>query len=672
MIEIEKINWGKGLPYPLGVSLQGQSINFALVSRSATAVFLCLIERKTEKLIVELPLSPSVNRTGDVWHISVNSDLSDVVYAYRVLPKERSAQDFLLDPYAKSVATSNTWGLRPSGVLYKPFGNILFNGNFDWENDQPPNLPLNQLIIYEMHVRAFTKSPTSKVRHPGTFLGVIEKIPHLLDLGINAVELLPVQEFNELEYRELHPTLKKELYNFWGYSTVNFFSPMNRYAVSNDVQASIREFQTMVKALHKHKIEVILDIVFNHTADGGKKGIPLSFKGVDPAIYYMFNEKGEYLDFSGCGNTFNANDPIVIEFILSVLRYWVIEMHVDGFRFDLCSALTRGSTGVPLENPPLIEAITKDPFLAKVKLIAEPWDAAGLYQVGNFGFNSKRWSEWNGKYRDTVRCFMKGSPWTSGHFAMRLCGSDDLYKTRGPCASVNFVTCHDGFSLADLVSYNTKHNWSNGEDNKDGSNDNHSWNCGAEGPTDNRKINVLREKQMKNFHLALMISKGIPMLCMGDEYGHTKLGNNNTWCHDDDLNWFQWDRLEKNGSFYRFYRALIRFRKHHSIFERTDFLTTEDVDWHGTESFKPDWNSNNQFVAFTLKDRKRSQEFYIAFNAEDHVQTIQIPEPPYRKDWRWIVNTANPSPEDFYENDTGPLLQGNSLKMASYSAIVLG
>ena len=674
MADAPTLEISKGSPSPLGVSMNHLSLNFAIVSTQATEVSLCLYDRATERLIAELTLSPEINKTGDVWHVAIKNLPCDVVYAYRMKPLLMPEQGLLLDPYAKCTNTSNVWGKNSKLPLsqqnsYQPLGEIIFGNGFDWENDTSPGIPLNQLMIYEMHVRGYTEHSSSCVNNPGTFLGFIEKIPHLIELGINAVKLLPIQEFNELEYQRTHPSMKSQLFNYWGYSTVNYFSPMNRYASSMGHGAAINEFKTLVKALHKKKIEVILDIVFNHTAEGGQNGVIHSFKGIDNPLYYLLDEKNGYLDYSGCGNTVNANNPIVIELIISCLRYWVTEMHVDGFRFDLASALTRNLNGKPMEAAPLIEAISKDPILANVKLIAEPWDAAGLYQVGNFSPGSKRWSEWNGKYRDNIRRFIKGTPWTSGEFAMRLCGSDDLYRDRGPTASINFVTCHDGFTLADLVSYNQKHNLPNGENNRDGSNDNESWNCGAEGLTANPKILSLRQRQMRNFHLALMLSQGVPMVLMGDEYGHTKDGNNNTWCQDNDLNWFLWDKLEENQDFYRFYRALIHFRKKHPILQRTTFLTNQDVDWHGIEPFKPDWNRNTPFVALTLKDIKSSNDLYIAFNAQDHAQSIHLPQPAHMRHWRWVVNTANPPPTDYFDN--GPFLLESNYRMNAFSAILL-
>jgi isoamylase/glycogen operon protein len=661
----------KGVPSPLGPSMQGEEVNFALYSSNANPVSLCIFDRENENPIAEIPLLPEVNKTGNIWHISVSNIDPNSVYAYKISSKMNPEHHYLLDPYAKSLSTTKTWGKNNSRDLYRPFADIIQYYPFDWGTDSPPNIPLNELIIYEVPVRSFTRHPSSKIDHPGTFLGIIEKIPHLVDLGINAVELLPVQEFNECEYRLTHPSVKSTLFNLWGYSTVNFFAPMNRFAVSKDPGAAIGEFKEMVKKLHEHGIEIILDVVFNHTAEGDETGPVISFKGIDNALYYILDEHGAYRNFSGCGNSLNANEPAVLEMIIDCLCYWVTEMHVDGFRFDLASALTRGPDGTFIEKPPLIEAITTNPILSKIKLIAEPWDAAGLYQVGRFAPETKRWSEWNGQYRDSVRRFIKGSPWASGEFATRLCGSQDLYHDRGPCNSINFVTSHDGFSLADLVSYNCKHNIENGEGNRDGFADNLSWNCGIEGPTENKKIQALRERQMKNFHLALMISQGIPMIVMGDEYGHLKNGNNNTWCQDNDLSWFNWDKLKENGAFYRFYKQLIYFRKKHPILKRLTFLSHQDVDWHGTEPFKPEWNSDMRFVAFTLKDHQHNQDLFIAFNAQDHNQVVQLPPPPYSKHWRWVVNTANPSPFDFFENDEGPTQTENSFRMPAYSSIVL-
>lgn len=669
----------KGFPSPFGTSKQDEGINFALASKSAVEVTLCLYDRQSEQPIAEIPLSSETNKTGDVWHILIRDLPDHIAYAYRIKgggdrpPRLHNIDKFpIADPYALEMATRAVWG-APSDFpgIYLPICEITTEIDFDWGGDVSPGIPFNDLIIYEMHVRGFTQDTSSSVKHPGTFLGVIEKIPHLLELGVNAVELMPVSEFDELEYRLTHPHAKKPLYNYWGYSPVSYFSPMKRYASKDFSGTGIKEFKMMVKELHRNKIEVILDVVFNHTAEGGETGTILSFKGIDDAIYYMLDKEGDYLNFSGCGNTFNSNQPRVLELIVSCLRYWVTEMHVDGFRFDLASALTRGTDGQPLLKAPLIEAITTDPILAGVKLIAEPWDAIGLYQVGHFCPETRRWSEWNGKYRDGVRRFMKGSKGANGEFAMRICGSEDLYHSRSPVSSINFVTAHDGFTLADLVSYNVKHNMENGEDNCDGSNDNESWNCGVEGQTSNTKVLLLRERQMRNFLLALMVSQGVPMLLMGDEYGHTKFGNNNTWCQDNRLNWFLWDKLQAHKGFFRYFKKLIHFRKSHPVLRRTTFLTNRDVDWHGIEPLKPDWSGLSGVVALTIKDHVNEQDLYIAFNAQDHSIVIFTPSPPYSKHWHWVVNTANPSPLDIYDDHQGPVMKEHSYKMIPYSAIML-
>lgn len=672
----------KGDVQPYGASFQKEGVNFAIFSKFATQVTLCLFDRNTGELLEEFELSPEENKSGDVWHIFIHDLPPNIAYAYRMDgPKaEDKSQiydknDLLLDPYAKALATSTHWGKVTSfpalkNTSYLPLGDIVAPLPFDWGNDRRPLIPPKDLIIYEMHVRGFTIHSSSQVKNPGSFLGVIEKIPHLLKLGVNAVELLPIHEFDETEYARMHPGTKRNLYNYWGYSTVNFFAPTNRYAVGQNPGDVITEFKTMVRELHRHGIEVILDVVYNHTAEGDERGPTFSFKGIDNSIYYMLDPTFKYLNFSGCGNTFSGNNPIVRDLIINSLRYWVTEMHVDGFRFDLASALTRNFDGTPLSDPPLIDTISQDPVLADCKLFAEPWDAGGLYQVGSFYPQVVRWMEWNGKYRDTIRRYCKSTQSMSGEFAMRLCGSEDLYHNRSPYSSTNFVTVHDGFTLADLVSYDSKHNIDNGEGNRDGESQNESWNCGIEGPTTNKKILYLRGKQMRNMHLALMISQGIPLLLMGDEYGHTKNGNNNTWCHDSDVNWFLWDKLE-NSDFFRFYTMMISFRKANPILRRKTFLTAKDVDWHGIEPFKPDWSSDNLFVAFTLKDHKNNQDLYIAFNMYDRTLGVQIPPPPYAKKWYWIVNTANDSPNDIYEENHEHPLDESSYRIPPHSAILL-
>lgn len=650
----------KGNPYPLGVSVQSSSgANFAIFVQGATSVTLLLFT--PERLTVPLGKF-SLNTTGEMWHIFLTGPLANLCYAFEIQRQNSSELHWAIDPYARAIATSTHWGDAQDHPL---LGRIVIPEDFDWQNVPPPALPFSDLVIYEMHVRGFTQDPSSQTENPGTFLGIIEKIPHLVDLGINAIELLPVQEFNENEYAQLFPNQVDELYNYWGYSPLNYFSLMNRYVHTN----AIEEFKTLVRELHRHGIEVIIDVVFNHTAEGWQNNPGFCFRTLADKIYYI-NAEGQYKDYTGCGNTVNSNHPIVRELIVDCLRYWVTEMHVDGFRFDLASALTRNPQGIPLFEPPLIEAISEDPILAKTKLIAEPWDAGMLYQVGNFYPQKDRWSEWNGRYRDCIRRFIKGDNGQKGEFATRICGSSDMYgKTRSPASSINFVTIHDGFTLNDLVSYNFKHNLNNGENNRDGTNDNDSWNCGVEGQTTDKAILQLRHRQMRNFHLALCVSQGIPMILMGDEYAHTKQGNNNTWCQDNSLSWFLWNQLEENKAFYRFYKGLIHFRHQHPVLRHTTFLTPAEIDWHGALPFHPRWNSNNHFIAFTLKDTEMLPDLYIAFNTYKHSQEVYFPPLPDGFQWSWVVNTSNSPPHDFIEH--GAPVEKDSFRMLPYSSLML-
>lgn len=672
-----------GFPQPFGTSKLDNGINFALFSQAAARVTLVLFSADSKSIVSKFKLDPLVNKTGDVWHILIEGISHELLYAFYI--EASSTNDGittpskpvpLLDPYAKEVASSIRWASQSNqaeaeNIAYLPFGRLSLDSTFDWNGDRNPNIPLQDLIIYEMHVRGFTIHESSKVDKKGTFLGVIEKIPHFIELGINAIELMPIHEFNENEYAVCSLINKQRLYQFWGYSTVNFFAPMNRYASEGGLGTSINEFKTMVKELHKNGIEVILDVVFNHTAEGNEEGPLISYKGIDKDTYYILDSQGNYMNYTGTGNTFNCNHPVSWELILDCLRYWVVEMHVDGFRFDLASILTRGTNGEPLQLPPIIDAITYDPILSQTKLIAEPWDAGGLYQVGSFFPNSKRWSEWNGQYRDVVRRFIKKTPGYIGQFATRICGSQDLYYNRYPTSSINFITAHDGFTLHDLVSYNQKHNLANGEDNRDGNSSNDSWNCGVEGPTGNPNILALRGRQMRNFHLALMLSQGIPMLFMGDEYGHTRHGNNNPWCQDNELNWFLWDQLEEKKGFYRYYRLLIHFRRDHYLLRKSSFLTNKDIDWHGTKPFQADWSGTSSFIAFTLVDFESNQNLYAAFNVNDSMLNVEIPPPPENKTWHWVVNTANASPNDFFEDQSANQLKAKTIKMIGYSAILL-
>ncbi len=665
---LENLSIQSGNPFPFGAHPRDDGVNFALAAKDAERVSLCLFDtHKPSREVKNILLDPQKNKTGDVWHIFIPHSLSSFAYAYRMKSSQLDTEYLILDPYALLLEASHSWGKKNES--YFPLGKIP-TSSFDWEGTRPLQIPLKDLIIYEMHVRGFTFDPSSETQHPGCYLGMIEKIPYLKELGINAIELMPIHEFNENELDRFNPISGAKLVNYFGYSTVNFFSPMTGYATHTKKDLALIECKTMIREFHKNGIEVILDVVYNHTFEGNQAGPTQCYRVLDPHGYYMIDSQGNYLNFSGCGNTCNTNHPLARELILQSLRYWVTEMHIDGFRFDLASILRRSENGTPLENPPLVEAISVDPILKNTKLIAEAWDAGGLYQVGSF-YPGSRWSEWNGRYRDAVRRFIKGTAGQKAPFATVLCGSEDLYgHGRSPSCSINFVTAHDGFSLADLVSYNEKHNQENGEDNRDGCDHNDSWNCGVEGASINKKVLFLREQQMRNFHLALLISQGIPMLLMGDEYEHTRDGNNNTWCQDNQLNWFQWGQLKERSGFYRFYRGLIHFRKKEPLLNREVFLNEKDITWHGIAPYHPDWENDNRFIAFTLNQEEKPKLF-IAFNALQNGQTISVPPTAEGQQWHWVVNTHNPSPHDFYEEDSRPPLLQSHFRITPYSAILL-
>jgi len=671
-----KLQTSGGYPTPFGVTRRINGTNFSVYSKHATTVTFYFFEDNNPSPVKKVDIT---NKTGDVWHVLIYNLPPHFKYAYRINgPQGRNQtlsyhpDNLLLDPYAKAVDTTNYWEEEKYRTAYQPLGIVSSPKEFDWEQVKPPNLLLKDLVIYEMHVRGFTQHSSSGAKNKGTFLGVIEKIPHLVELGINAIELLPVTEFNEMENKLRNPSTHKKLCNYWGYSPVNFFSLMNRYATSKALPGEvIIEFKTMVRELHRQGIEVILDVVFNHTAEGNERGPVISYKGIDPTVYYLFDQRNHYSNYTGCGNTINGNHPAVVELIRDCLRYWVSEMHIDGFRFDLASVLTRGLRGEPLSPSPLIEAISQDPVLSSARLIAEPWDAQGLYQLGSFYPGESRWSEWNDQYRKCVRRFIKGTPHEKRVFATRVCGSQDLYGNRSPLSSINYATCHDGFSLYDLVSYNVKHNLENGEDDRDGNPDNDSWNCGFEGPTTNPKILALRERQIRNFHLVLMLSQGIPMLLMGDEYKHTRRGNNNPWGHDNELNWFLWNKLEENKGFFRFYKGLIHFRKKHPTLKNDKFLSPSEIEWHGHKPYDPKWDLVTLFIAFIIKEAKRYQDLYAAFNASSQAVQVVLPPPPKSKNWHLIVNTASDPPLDFIEEENASPLNSDTIEMVSHSAVLL-
>lgn len=649
-----------GVSAPLGSFKQENGINFSFIASKAQSAEICLYKPGSEEPFFIASLSSSQNKTQNIWHALISNLQEPFEYCYRVYQNDTWSPE-LLDPYAKGLSSSHIWNEQKK---YHPKARFFSLPSFDWQGIKKPKNPLKDWIIYEMHVRGFTCDPSSQVKHPGTFLGVIEKIPYLKSLGINAVELLPVFEFNECENLNINPNTHEKLLNFWGYSPVHFFCPMHRYASSEKWEAPALEFKEMVRELHRNGISVILDVVYNHTGEKGDDEEALSFKGLDKEAYYLLDPKGNYYNFTGTGNTLNCNHPTTSKLIVDSLVFWAEEMQIDGFRFDLASILTRGLDGEPLKSPPILKAIDEHPLLKDTLLIAEAWDAAGLYQVGSFA-KGDQWSEWNGKFRDTIRSFIKGSEGFAGAFASALCGSQDLYSNASPLRSINFITAHDGYSLRDLVSYQEKHNLMNGEENKDGNNNNTSWNCGAEGPVHDVAIINLRKRQMKNLIVTLMISLGVPMILMGDEYSHTRNGNNNPYCQDNQLNWFLWDLLKKNEEFFLFFQKVIAFRKKSSsLFCREVFLTDQDITWHGLESSSPNWEDKRSFLAYCLKDPLSNEMYFFAFNAHSETALIQLPE---NQSWSFIIDTSKKAPYDFIEKEKDAPKYESSYLLAPYS-----
>lgn len=666
-----------GTPFPYGASITTTGVNFAITSKPATNAILCLFSAETMQQIAAITLNPSTNKTGNIWHIHVANLQLPLLYGWRlngpVGPGKRYRFDFskvLLDPYAKVVHSNYPWGESSPDTPY--LGVVAAEQPYDWEGDKPLNLPIETLVIYEAHLKGFTQDPTSQVKDKGTYRGVIDKIPYLKELGINAIEFLPLFAFDECKNVFDDPVTKKPLLNVWGYSPLSFFAPMPKFAADNSIGSSLSEFKDMVKALHKAGIEVILDVVYNHTGEGGYGDAPITLKGIDFSTYYMIDADNDPLDYTGCGNTLSSNHPTTKELIVDSLRYWVNEMHVDGFRFDLASVLYRGRHGTVLQPSPIVDAISQDPLLSQTKLIAEPWDAAGMYQVGSFYPKDDRWSEWNGKYRDSVRAFVNGFNINKGEFATRISGSQDLYGgTRKPYCSVNFITAHDGFTLNDLVSYGKKHNLANGEDNKDGMNDNLSNNYGVEGPSNVLAIVKARIKQRKNFITILLLSQGIPMLLMGDEYGHTKNGNNNSYPQDNRLNWFEWGALEKETGFFRFVKEMIAFRKRHARLQRDQFLTDKDISWHGTKPMYQAWDSPDPLLAFTLYNHKTQQHLYVAINLRKEKADVTLPEPPEGFVWHRLVDTSLNAPDDIVEEKDSKIQSNLHYILEPLSVIIL-
>ena len=645
----------RGRPQPFGVSNMAGGVNFAVFSRHATALSLVLFRPGGLEPFMEFPFDPKINRTGDVWHIFLQGLVTGFEYGYRAArnsgegsPVHRfDNQQVLLDPYARAVSGPSLWRAATRKASREGhWRGILVDDTFDWELDQPLNYHLADSVIYEMHVRGFTRHKSALVTHPGSFQGIIEKIPYLQKLGITAVELLPVTEFDEADNYRKNPLTGEPLHNFWGYHPLSFFAPKAAYAVELAAGAQVHEFKEMVKALHAAGIEVILDMVFNHTGEGNEEGRTLSLRGLDNSVYYIVDpENGTYANYSGCGNTVNCNHPVVRDLIIDALCYWVTEMHVDGFRFDLASILGRGSNGEVLANPPLLERIAGNPVLANTKLIAEAWDAAGLYQVGTFP-NFGRWAEWNGKFRDDIRRFVRGDKGMVSVLATRLAGSSDLYQDdgRAPYHSINFITSHDGFTLADLVSYQTKHNQANGEYNADGDDHNLSSNYGAEGPTNDPAIKTLRTQQLRNFATLLILAHGVPMLLAGDEMGRSQDGNNNAWCQDNAISWIDWADLEHNDNLFHFFRNLIAFRQRHALLRPRHFEGEENGDrrltWHGFKLNQPDWSETSHYLGMHLQGRSDEAEIYLLVHAAEDAVNFALPTSNKLAPWKCFVDTA--------------------------------
>ncbi len=682
-----------GYRYPQGAKPDGNGVNFSILGLHATSAELLLYERPDSPIPFQvIKLDPDDHKTFLSWHVYVKGLPVGTSYAWRMDgPRDTKNTGFrfdptkeLLDPWAKAV-TDHFWNreLASRGGYEGPCSfraMVVDDGGYDWEGDNPFRRRYEETVIYEMHVGGFTRHPSSQVDNPGTFAGLIEKIPYLQSLGVTDVELLPVMAFDR---QDVPPgAAQRGLQNYWGYSTHSFFCPHPGYCVTPQLGTHIIEFRDMVKALHKAGIGVILDVVFNHTAEGGAIGPIINFKGLGNAdIYHLDpNNNANYLDFTGCGNSVNANHPVVADFLHDTLVYWVKELHVDGFRFDLASALCRGDGGEPLRNPPVLWQIELSDTLAYTRVIAEAWDAAGLYQVG--GFPGFRWREWNGRYRDSIRRFVRGDHGLIGEVATRVMGSSDLYAHSGrlPNTSINFITCHDGFTLYDLLSYNGKHNWANGENNCDGCNDNNSWNCGAEGDTENPAILALRLRQAKNLFALLLLSQGVPMILAGDEVLQTQHGNNNAYCQDNELSWFDWNLADQNVEIFTFVQGMIAFRKHHSCLRHRKFLTGEptdgrgiaDVTWHGKKLHTPEWDDpENQFLAYTLAAAgKDDEDLHILFNMGDAACEGELP-PSGNRIWHRAIDTSLNPPDDITQTGEQVPVDGQHYRVHGRSVVVL-
>jgi isoamylase len=683
----------RGVPLPLGVHPRRDGYNFAVFSRHARRIWLQLFADPADGRPTD---TIDLHRSGDIWHVWLRGLEPGQAYAYRADGAYEPAAGhrfnrhrLLLDPHARAVAGTADADFslardfdpkapadrRPATTdnAARMAKCLIVDQRFDWQGDELLRRPWTETVIYETHVRGLTVHPSAAVRAPGTFQGVIEKIPYLRMLGVTALELMPVQEFNQHELTRRDPGTGEPLRNYWGYSTAAFFAPKQSYAASPDAGAQVGEFKTMVRALHRAGIEVILDVVFNHTAEGDETGPTLCFRGLDNLIYYLLSaDRRHYQNFSGCGNTFNSRHPVVQDYVLECLRYWVTEMHVDGFRFDLASALGRDSDGELLANPPMLERIAEDPILRDVKLIAEAWDAAGAYQVGSFP--GQRWSEWNAAFRDDVRRFWRGDPGMTGAFASRLCGSADLYQRGGerPINSINYVTCHDGFTLNDLVSYRDKRNLANGEDNRDGASQCFSEHYGIEGPTGAEPIEAVRDRQIKNLLATLMLARGVPMLLGGDEFRRSQGGNNNAYCQDDDVSWYDWSLVDRHAALLRFVRQLIAFRHHHPVLRADAFYTEPEVRWFGEHGASAGWRADDRSLACLVHAAGDGQALFMAFNAGVGRASFVLPPSPIGGIWRVAIDTAAASPGDACRPGAGRVLRpGPGLEIDGRALVVL-
>ena len=700
-----RLRYGHALPF--GASHVPGGLNFSIYSSHAANCTLVLFRKGEAQPYAEIPFPPEC-KIGDVFAMIVyDLDYEELEYGFRMDgpwdPKVGNFFDpknILLDPYAREISSRDDWlCTAPQKEIYPHRARIPYE-DYDWGHDRPINLPVENLVIYEMHVRGFTRHSSSGVRHPGTYEGMIEKIPYLQSIGVNCVELMPVFEFDECENKTINPETGNLLCNYWGYSTIGFFAPKSGYAATGHFGTQVAEFKSLIKALHAAGISIILDVVYNHTAEGDLRGPTISFRGIDNKTYYMLNPDGSYANYTGCGNTLNCNHPVVRSFVLDSLHYWVSEFHIDGFRFDLASVLGRDSSGHPLANPPLLESLALDPILAGCDLIAEAWDAGGLYQVGNFPAYG-RWMEWNGHYRDAARRFLRGDAGVAGDMVQGILGSPNLYAPSGrkPTASVNFITCHDGYTLRDLYTFNEKHNLANGEGNRDGANDNYSWNCGAEGETDDSAINELRFRLQRNALSLLFLSQGVPMLSMGDELGRTQHGNNNAYCHDEEWNWLDWSGIAGTATpsatvqdttrataLKRFVSLLTEFRRRHSMLHRNEFFTGvdslqcgyPDISWHGIKPWEPDWGPSSRSLAFMIAGDSRyssgpeSDFIYATFNMWHEPLTFGLPKLPDGMRWRRVMDTGRASPDDFLEPGSEQLLLNQtSVTLRDRSVVVL-